>query len=53
MFAGSLRVNLDPLGQHADDALYRALEKAHLLDFVGGLPEELDYDCGEGGQNLR
>ena len=53
IFSGTLRTNLDPLGKRTDDALWRALEKAHLKDFVSGVPAELGYECGEGGQNLR
>ena len=53
LFAGSLRMNLDPLDSHTDSQLWQALRHAHLRDFVEKLPEKLMYECGEGGQNLR
>jgi len=37
---------------HSDEAIYNALEHAHLKDFVTSLPDKLEYECGEGGQNL-
>ena len=53
IFAGSLRMNLDPLDNHTDEELWRALEHAHLLKFIETLPDKLNYECGEGGQNFR
>ena len=53
IFAGSLRMNLDPFGQYSDDQVWEALKHAHLYDFVSGLKEGLDHECGEGGENLR
>ncbi|KAK7450079.1 hypothetical protein BaRGS_00039980 [Batillaria attramentaria] len=52
IFSGTLRMNLDPTGRHTDAELWQALELAHLHKFVSGLPGGLDYECGEGGQNL-
>ena len=46
-------MNLDPLDNHSDAEIWKALEHAHLSSFVEGLPERLKYECGEGGQNLR
>ena len=34
LFYGSLRFNLDPVGEHSDEELWRALELAHLKDHV-------------------
>ena len=53
VFSGTLRMNLDPTGRHSDAELWNALDLAHLHAFVSDLPAQLDYDCGEGGQNLR
>ena len=53
MFGGSLRSNLDPFDRYTDDELWKALDMAHLRVFVCGLPQHLDYDCGEGGDSLR
>ncbi|XP_060068351.1 multidrug resistance-associated protein 1-like [Ylistrum balloti] len=52
LFSGSLRMNLDPLDNYMDSDLWNALEHAHLKTFVQSLPTGLEYDCGEGGQNL-
>ncbi|ESP02039.1 hypothetical protein LOTGIDRAFT_111500, partial [Lottia gigantea] len=52
IFSGTLRMNLDPFDMHNDDEVWKALDHAHLKSFVKGLTCELDYECGEGGQNL-
>ncbi|KAK3596597.1 hypothetical protein CHS0354_020940 [Potamilus streckersoni] len=52
LFSGSLKMNLDPFDQYSDDLIWKALEQAHLKKFVSDLPDGLQYDCGEGGQNL-
>ena len=53
LFSGSLRMNLDPFDKYSDDQIWQALELSHLKDFVSSLPAGLNYECGEGGQNLR
>ena len=53
MFSGSLRMNLDPFEKHSDEELWQALEHAHLKNFVQGLTAGLQYECTEGGENLR
>ena len=53
LFSGSLRMNLDPFDTYDDPTIWRALEHAHLKTFVEGTPSGLQYECGEGGQNLR
>ncbi|CAH1780872.1 unnamed protein product [Owenia fusiformis] len=52
LFSGTLRTNLDPFDEHTDDALWSALEHAHLASFVKELPKQLLHDCSEDGQNL-
>ncbi|XP_064596836.1 multidrug resistance-associated protein 1-like [Liolophura sinensis] len=52
LFSGTLRMNLDPFDRYHDDRIWQALEHAHLKGFVEGLPERLQHECGEGGQNL-
>ncbi|RUS76188.1 hypothetical protein EGW08_016032 [Elysia chlorotica] len=52
LFSGSLRMNLDPFDTYDDPTLWRALEHAHLKAFVQGTQTGLQYQCGEGGQNL-
>ena len=54
LFSGTMRFNLDPFGKYTDDEIYRALELAHLKTFVlDKLTAGLDYECSEGGKNLR
>ena len=53
MFSGSLRFNLDPSDKLDDVSLWGALEHAHLKTFVESLPAQLEYECGEDGENLR
>ncbi|XP_055958232.1 ATP-binding cassette sub-family C member 3-like [Patella vulgata] len=52
LFAGSLRMNLDPFGCYNDEDIWTALTLAHLKVYVKSLPGGLSYDCGEGGQNF-
>ncbi|XP_021092874.1 multidrug resistance-associated protein 1 isoform X2 [Heterocephalus glaber] len=52
LFSGSLRMNLDPFAQYSDDEVWTALELAHLKGFVSGLPDKLNHECAEGGENL-
>ena len=53
LFSGSLRFNLDPSDKLDDVSLWGALEHAHLKTFVESLPAQLEYECGEDGENLR
>lgn len=52
LFSGSLRMNLDPFSQYSDEEVWMALELAHLKGFVSALPEKLNHECAEGGENL-
>jgi len=53
LFAGPLRMNLDPAGSRADSEIWRALRYAHLEEFAKTFPKGLDHDIVEGGGNLR
>ncbi|CAD5116964.1 DgyrCDS5802 [Dimorphilus gyrociliatus] len=52
IFSGSLKFNIDPGNDYTDDEIWTAVEHAHLLNFISTLPEQLDYECGEDGENL-
>ncbi|XP_077843257.1 multidrug resistance-associated protein 1 isoform X6 [Macaca mulatta] len=52
LFSGSLRMNLDPFSQYSDEEVWTSLELAHLKGFVSALPDKLDHECAEGGENL-
>ena len=53
LYAGTLRMNLDPFTQYSDEKLWEALNQTGLKTFVQSLDEGLDYMCAEGGENLR
>lgn len=53
LFSGTLRFNVDPLIVKSELEIWEALRRAHLDKFVNSLTEGLDYECGEGGLNLR
>ncbi|XP_075686275.1 multidrug resistance-associated protein 1-like isoform X2 [Rhinoderma darwinii] len=52
LFSGSLRMNLDPFEKYSDEEIWSSLELAHLKNFVSGLPDKLNHECAEGGENL-
>uniref|UniRef100_A0A8C8RVD3 ABC-type glutathione-S-conjugate transporter n=1 Tax=Pelusios castaneus TaxID=367368 RepID=A0A8C8RVD3_9SAUR len=52
LFAGSLRMNLDPLHKYSDEAIWTALELIQLKNFVLDLPDQLNHECSERGENL-
>lgn len=53
LFAGTLRWNMDPHEEYTDEALWCALEQAHLKEFVSDQEAGLGYEITEGGDNLR
>ncbi|XP_040914476.1 multidrug resistance-associated protein 1-like [Toxotes jaculatrix] len=52
LFSGSLRMNLDPCDTCSDEDLWKALDLVHLSSFVSALPQKLNHQCCEGGENL-
>uniref|UniRef100_H3CHF1 Multidrug resistance-associated protein 1 n=1 Tax=Tetraodon nigroviridis TaxID=99883 RepID=H3CHF1_TETNG len=52
LFSGSLRMNLDPFDKYSDEEIWKSLEYSHLKTFVSGLPNKLNHECSEGGENL-
>ncbi|XP_062035577.1 multidrug resistance-associated protein 1 [Lepus europaeus] len=52
LFSGSLRMNLDPFSHYSDEEVWTSLELAHLKEFVSALPDKLNHECAEGGENL-
>ena len=45
-------MNLDPFRTFSDDSLWRALELAHLKDFIESSDKKLEFECTESGDNL-
>uniref|UniRef100_UPI004038D097 ATP-binding cassette sub-family C member 6 isoform X3 n=1 Tax=Callospermophilus lateralis TaxID=76772 RepID=UPI004038D097 len=52
LFPGSLRMNLDLRQEHADEAIWAALETVQLRAFVASLPGQLQYQCAHQGDDL-
>ena len=52
LFTGTLRFNLDPVGQHSDKELWRSLELSHLNYICKDLENGLDNLVSEGGSNF-
>ncbi|XP_023369623.1 multidrug resistance-associated protein 6 [Otolemur garnettii] len=52
LFPGSLRMNLDLLQEHMDEAIWEALETVQLKALVASLPGQLQYMCTEQGEDL-
>lgn len=52
MFSGTIRLNIDPLGQFSDVQLWDALEKSHLKKFIASFEEGLDSLVSEYGENF-
>ncbi|CAG2101812.1 unnamed protein product [Medioppia subpectinata] len=52
LFTGTLRLNLDPFNRYSDTDIWRALESAHLKQFVDTLKKGLSHEISEGGENL-
>ncbi|KAG8788253.1 hypothetical protein FRC12_014784 [Ceratobasidium sp. 428] len=52
LFEGTVRENVNPTAEYDDGRIWDALEKAHLKEFVIGLPGGLDAGLKEGGLSL-
>lgn len=52
LFSGTLRDNLDPFNDHADNVISSALDRAQLGDFIASLPNGLSTLVREGGFNF-
>ncbi|XP_073916546.1 ATP-binding cassette sub-family C member 6 isoform X2 [Castor canadensis] len=52
LFPGSLRMNLDLLQEHTDEAIWAALETVQFRTFVSSLPGQLQYECADHGDDL-
>ncbi|XP_078215083.1 multidrug resistance-associated protein 1-like isoform X2 [Callithrix jacchus] len=51
LLSRSFCMKLDPFSQYSDK-VWTSLELAHLKDFASALPDRLDRECAEGGENL-
>ncbi|XP_028611340.1 multidrug resistance-associated protein 9 [Grammomys surdaster] len=52
LFVGTVRYNLDPLGSHTDEMLWHVLERTFMRDTIMKLPEKLQAEVTENGENF-
>ncbi len=52
LFIGTIRSNLDPFNNASDEAVWAALEQVQLKEFVTSLPQGLQSEVKEGGENF-
>ncbi|XP_038168309.1 ATP-binding cassette sub-family C member 12 isoform X2 [Arvicola amphibius] len=52
LFVGTVRYNLDPLGSHSDEMLWHVLERTFMRDTIMKLPEKLQAEVTENGENF-
>ncbi|KAL6846161.1 hypothetical protein ACP4OV_023609 [Aristida adscensionis] len=51
LFQGTIRSNIDPLGQYSDTDIWQALDRCQLKDAVASKPEKLDAPVVDNGEN--
>uniref|UniRef100_J3M4P3 ABC transporter C family member 13 n=1 Tax=Oryza brachyantha TaxID=4533 RepID=J3M4P3_ORYBR len=51
LFRGSVRSNVDPLGQHTDEDIWEALDKCQLKKTISALPGLLESPVSDDGEN--
>ncbi|XP_048836747.1 multidrug resistance-associated protein 5 isoform X1 [Brienomyrus brachyistius] len=52
LFSGTVRSNLDPFNQYAEDLIWDALERTHMKECVAQLPLKLESEVLENGENF-
>eukprot|EP00743_Colponemidia_sp_Colp-15_P012774 GILK01014639.1.p1 GENE.GILK01014639.1~~GILK01014639.1.p1 ORF type:complete len:626 (+),score=96.92 GILK01014639.1:859-2736(+) len=52
LFSGTLRFNLDPFGEYADEKLYEIIRQVYLMDTVQRSGNGLEMNLSENGENL-
>ncbi|KAE8788118.1 MRP-like ABC transporter [Hordeum vulgare] len=51
LFEGTVRSNIDPIGQYSEAEIWQALERCQLRDTVAAKPEKLDALVADMGEN--
>lgn len=52
MFSNTVRYNIDPFGDRTESELWDVLQKVRLADVISALPDGLDDQVAEGGENF-
>ncbi|CAK6436569.1 unnamed protein product [Pipistrellus nathusii] len=52
LFSGTIRLNLDPFGQHSDEEIWGALERTFLSHTIQKFPQRLQAEVEENGENF-
>jgi len=53
LFSGTLKFNIDPFDQYKETQLWNALEQVNLKTVAENIDKKLEFQCSEGGDNLR
>ncbi|GAA0148087.1 ATP-binding cassette [Lithospermum erythrorhizon] len=51
LFEGTVRSNIDPIGQYSDEQIWKSLERCQLKDVVSAKPGKLDSPVVDSGDN--